>query len=72
MSSFNEKALIWMNGRLIPWKEAKIHVASHVVQFIMGHRFLKESEPIIQPRVPPFFASMIISKECMTHVKFIG
>jgi len=32
MSSFNEKALIWMNGRLIPWKEAKIHVASHVVQ----------------------------------------
>jgi len=33
MSSFNEKALIWMNGRLIPWKEAKIHVASHVVHY---------------------------------------
>lgn len=33
MSSFNENALIWMNGRLIPWKEAKIHVASHVVHY---------------------------------------
>ncbi|MCD6193403.1 MAG: branched-chain amino acid transaminase [Candidatus Aminicenantes bacterium] len=33
MSSFKEDGLIWMNGRLVPWKEATIHVASHVVHY---------------------------------------
>lgn len=33
MSPFKEDGLIWMNGRLIPWKEAKIHVASHVIHY---------------------------------------
>jgi branched-chain amino acid aminotransferase len=33
MSPFNENAIVWMNGRLIPWKEATIHVASHVVHY---------------------------------------
>lgn len=33
MSPFNENGQIWMNGSLIPWKNAHIHVASHVVHY---------------------------------------
>jgi branched-chain amino acid aminotransferase len=33
MSPFNEDGKIWMNGELIPWKEARIHIASHVVHY---------------------------------------
>ncbi len=33
MSPFNENGTIWMNGRLVPWKEAKIHIASHVIHY---------------------------------------
>jgi len=30
---FNERAKVWMNGVLVPWTEAKIHIASHVVHY---------------------------------------
>ena len=33
MSPFLENGLVWMNGQLVPWKDAKIHVASHVVHY---------------------------------------
>lgn len=33
MSPFNEKSRIWMNGEFIPWNEARIHVASHVIHY---------------------------------------
>ena len=33
MSPFSENGFVWMNGRLVPWKDAKIHVASHVVHY---------------------------------------
>ncbi|MFB0564581.1 MAG: branched-chain amino acid transaminase [Candidatus Aminicenantaceae bacterium] len=33
MSPFSEEGKVWMNGKLIPWKEANIHVASHVVHY---------------------------------------
>lgn len=33
MSPFNEKGKIWMNGKLVPWKEANIHIASHVIHY---------------------------------------
>lgn len=33
MSPFNENSKVWMNGKLVPWKEANIHVASHVVHY---------------------------------------
>ncbi|MFQ6069698.1 MAG: branched-chain amino acid transaminase [Candidatus Aminicenantales bacterium] len=33
MSPFNENGQVWMNGKLVLWKEAKIHVASHVVHY---------------------------------------
>jgi branched-chain amino acid aminotransferase len=33
MSPFNENGLVWMNGRLIPWKNATIHLASHVIHY---------------------------------------
>lgn len=33
MSPFDENAKVWMNGRLVPWNEANIHIASHVVHY---------------------------------------
>jgi branched-chain amino acid aminotransferase len=33
MSPFNENGVVWMNGKLGPWKDATIHVASHVVHY---------------------------------------
>ncbi|NIO47881.1 MAG: branched-chain amino acid transaminase [Candidatus Aminicenantes bacterium] len=34
MSPFNEKnGIVWMNGKLVPWKEANIHIASHVIHY---------------------------------------
>jgi branched-chain amino acid aminotransferase len=34
MSPFNEKdGVVWMNGKYIPWKDANIHIASHVIHY---------------------------------------
>jgi branched-chain amino acid aminotransferase len=33
MSPFKEDGFVWMNGQLVPWKEAKIHIASHVIHY---------------------------------------
>jgi branched-chain amino acid aminotransferase len=34
MSPFNEKdGVVWMNGNYIPWKDANIHIASHVIHY---------------------------------------
>jgi branched-chain amino acid aminotransferase len=33
MSPFLESGLVWMNGRLVPWKDANIHIASHVIHY---------------------------------------
>jgi branched-chain amino acid aminotransferase len=31
--SFPKSDLIWMNGKLVPWDDAKIHVGAHVVHY---------------------------------------
>ena len=33
MSPFLESSVVWKNGRLIPWKDATIHLASHVIHY---------------------------------------
>lgn len=34
MSPFNEKTgMVWMNGKLVQWKDANIHIASHVIHY---------------------------------------
>lgn len=34
MSPFNEKnGMVWMNGKIVPWNEANIHLASHVIHY---------------------------------------
>lgn len=33
MSPFKEDGFVWMNGQFVPWKEAKIHIASHVIHY---------------------------------------
>jgi branched-chain amino acid aminotransferase len=36
MSGFPGTGTIWMNGKLIPWKDATIHIASHVIHYGSG------------------------------------
>src|SRR5688500_15118646 len=31
--SFPKSKVIWMNGKLVPWDDAKIHVGSHVIHY---------------------------------------
>jgi branched-chain amino acid aminotransferase len=31
--SFPKSDVIWMNGKLVPWDDAKIHIASHVIHY---------------------------------------
>ena len=31
--TFPKSDKIWMNGKFVPWDDAKIHVASHVVHY---------------------------------------
>ncbi|MDH5707178.1 MAG: branched-chain amino acid transaminase [Candidatus Aminicenantes bacterium] len=34
MSPFNEKdGIVWMNGEFVSWKDANIHIASHVIHY---------------------------------------
>ena len=34
MCPFNEKnGMVWINGKLVPWKDANIHIASHVIHY---------------------------------------
>jgi branched-chain amino acid aminotransferase len=33
MSPFDEHSKVWMNGRLVPWNDAHIHIASHVIHY---------------------------------------
>ena len=33
MSPFKETLKIWKNGRFIPWNEAQVHIASHVIHY---------------------------------------
>ncbi len=33
MSPFKTDGTVWMNGRLVPWTEAHIHIGSHVVHY---------------------------------------
>lgn len=34
MSPFSEKdGVVWMNGEFVPWKDANIHIASHVIHY---------------------------------------
>ena len=33
MGISNKKSKVWMNGKLIPWEDAKIHIASHVIHY---------------------------------------
>jgi branched-chain amino acid aminotransferase len=33
MSPFVQNGQVWINGKLIPWNEANIHIASHVIHY---------------------------------------
>jgi branched-chain amino acid aminotransferase len=33
MSPFKDNGIVWMNGKFVPWKDANIHIASHVLHY---------------------------------------
>ena len=33
MSPFKTDGMVWINGRMVPWPEANIHIASHVIHY---------------------------------------
>ena len=41
----NRDGYIWLDGELVPWRNAQIHILTHA--YTMRARYLKESEPII-------------------------
>ena len=34
--AFSGTGKIWMNGKLVEWKDANIHIASHVIHYGSG------------------------------------
>ena len=36
MSMAELDGLIWMDGEMIPWREAKVHVLTHTLHYGMG------------------------------------
>lgn len=48
MSPFKENSKVWMNGKFVVWKNAKIHIASHVIHYgssmFEGFRAYKNSK----------------------------
>lgn len=50
---FEGASKIWMNGRLVPWDEAKIHVCSHVVHY--GSAVFEGARCYMTPRGPAVF-----------------
>jgi branched-chain amino acid aminotransferase len=53
MSPFKEGGKVWMNGKLIPWKEAHIHIASHVIHY--GTSLFEGFRSYDTPRGPVIF-----------------
>ena len=33
LMSFPKSDKIWMNGKLVPWDDARIHIGSHVIHY---------------------------------------
>jgi branched-chain amino acid aminotransferase len=36
MSMANRDGFIWMDGKLVPWRDANIHVLTHTLHYGMG------------------------------------
>ena len=50
---FQKSKYIWMNGKLVPWDEAKIHVLSHVVHY--GSSVFEGMRTYVTPEGPVCF-----------------
>src|SRR3989442_2291919 len=69
--SFPKSDKIWMNGKLVPWDDAKIHVASHVIHYgsavFEGVRcYATPDGPAGFPPEPP---TEPVSKSAQSHLK---
>lgn len=51
--AFEGSTKVWMNGRLVPWDEATIHVCSHVVHY--GSSVFEGARCYMTPRGPAAF-----------------
>src|SRR3954464_7183022 len=36
MAGFKKGPFIWMNGKLIPWESARVHISAHALQYGTG------------------------------------
>src|SRR6266508_5575006 len=51
--AFNTRAKIWMNGTLVPWDQAQVHVMSHVLHY--GSAIFEGARVYKTPSGPAFF-----------------
>jgi len=36
MDFANREGLIWLDGKMVPWQEAKVHVLTHTLHYGLG------------------------------------
>ena len=53
MSMSDRDGFIWSDGKLVPWREANIHVLTHSLHYGMG--VFEGIRAYKTPRVQPFF-----------------
>src|ERR671935_98968 len=77
MAGFTKTDFIWMNGRLVPWADAQIHVTAHALQYgtgvFEGMRSNKLENAYLRPLA--FFDSHSFSvwpKDCPVSVAIIA
>jgi hypothetical protein len=59
---------IWMNGSLVDWKDATIHIGSHIVHY--GSGVFEGRVAMTRCRARPASASMLMSDGCSTPPGF--
>jgi branched-chain amino acid aminotransferase len=67
MSPFKEDGLVWMNGRLVPWKDANIHLASHVIHY--GSSLFEGFRAYVTPKGPAIFRLQAHTKRLYNSCK---
>jgi branched-chain amino acid aminotransferase len=73
---FNDQAgLIWMNGEFVEWKNAQIHVLSHVIHYgssvFEGERAYKTPKGTAVFRLPEHTKRLFNSAKIYTHAHLV-
>jgi len=68
--TFDQSKWVWMNGQVIPWRDATTHVSAHALHY--GSGILRVFVAMRQRMVQRSFVSMLISIGCMHQGKSMG